>query len=81
MEKVKNVKDIILILEHKETKEKIFFRSTLEIKNFVQELFLSEDKDSRNIPLSSDEAIQYLQNDSENWQVIYRVKEKLYWEY
>lgn len=72
-----------LIIEHKDTKEKKDFYNGIAIKNFAQTLFLEEQPDNTflKIPLSSDEAIVYLENDSENWQVIYKAKEKLNWEY
>lgn len=72
-----------LIIEHKTSKEKKSFKDSISIKNFTQELFLQEQSDATpiNIPLSSDEAISYLEKDSENWVVIYKAKEQLNWEY
>lgn len=66
-----------IFIKHKTTGEKKQFKDGILLKSFTQRLFLDEQPDDTRllIPKSSDEAIDYLTNNSVNWSIGYIKKE------
>lgn len=58
-----------IFIKNKQTGEQKQFKDGLKLKSFVQTIATKPIK-------GSDEAIEYLRNDCEQWQIAYQQKEK-----